>query len=309
MNFVALDWLNKINPNIVGIVKTEYSRELREDTQLAELVPRIANNVDALLARHDIIGGVEKLWVEDNIAVDRVNRVKHGQQYPTKKKQSFYSNNKSLKKPFCPECHFLARKLKLHINFQHVPADCPRPRSAINLIFAGEEDLAIADNEPYTADYERLNLQPTSGDNHHQDQEDGELLLNTEGGDYNAFIVNEINYPDLYSTVLLLKQKYCSVRKEYSPQLRTKIGTVVADSIIDEGSELNCICSSIAAKCNIQYNPVKIKAMSAGSNEMKILGVVPDYIELTVCKPNKNHAEKCCCREEFGTKYPYRRAR
>ena len=149
MNFVALDWLNKINPNLVGIVKSEYSRELREDTQLAELVPRIANNVDALLARHDIIGGVEKLWVEDNIAVDRVNRVKHGQQYSTRKKQSFYSNNKSLKKPFCPECHFLARKLKLHINFQHVPADCPRPRSAINLILAGEENLAITDNEPY----------------------------------------------------------------------------------------------------------------------------------------------------------------
>ena len=48
----------------------------------------------------------------------------------------------------------------------------------------------------------------------------------------------EATYTDLDSTVLLLKQKYCSVRKEYSPQLRTKIGTVVADSII-EGSELN----------------------------------------------------------------------
>ena len=31
MNFVAMDWLNRINPQLVAIVKTEYSRELREN--------------------------------------------------------------------------------------------------------------------------------------------------------------------------------------------------------------------------------------------------------------------------------------
>ena len=118
-------------------------------------------------------------------------------------------------------------------------------------------------------------------------QDEDDSLFIAGGGDRNTFNVNEIKYSDLYSKVLLLEQKYCSVRKEYSPQLRTKIGQVFADSIIDEGSELNCLCSSIAAKCNIRYDPVHIKAMSAGSNVMKLLGVVPNDIELTVCESSK----------------------
>ena len=86
---------------------------------------------------------------------------------------------------------------------------------------------------------------------------------------------------ELYSKILVI-QKNIRVRKEYSPQLRTKIGSIIADSIIDEGSELNCICSSVAAQCNIRYNPAKITAMSAGSNVMRLLGVVPSDIELLV---------------------------
>ena len=81
MNFVAMDWLNKINVHLVDIVKTEYSRELRENTQLMELVPRIASNIDAMLARHDIVGGVEQLSLVgggDGQSVDKVNRVRQG---------------------------------------------------------------------------------------------------------------------------------------------------------------------------------------------------------------------------------------
>ena len=35
MNFIAMDWLQKINPQLMNIVITEYSRELRENIQLA----------------------------------------------------------------------------------------------------------------------------------------------------------------------------------------------------------------------------------------------------------------------------------
>lgn len=81
MNFVAMDWLNKINPQLIDIVKTEYSRELRDNTQLIQLVPRIANNIEAMLSRHDIIGGVEQLSLAgdgDDMSVDKVNRVRRG---------------------------------------------------------------------------------------------------------------------------------------------------------------------------------------------------------------------------------------
>ena len=48
MNMVALQWLRKTNPALLKIVRTEYSTELRANTQLADLVPRIAPNIDSL---------------------------------------------------------------------------------------------------------------------------------------------------------------------------------------------------------------------------------------------------------------------
>lgn len=49
LNMVALQWLRKTDPALIKIVRTEYSTELRNNTQLAELVPRISLNVDSLL--------------------------------------------------------------------------------------------------------------------------------------------------------------------------------------------------------------------------------------------------------------------
>ena len=39
MNMVALQWLRKIDPSLIKIVRTEYSTELRNNIQLADLVP------------------------------------------------------------------------------------------------------------------------------------------------------------------------------------------------------------------------------------------------------------------------------
>ena len=99
--------------------------------------------------------------------------------------------------------------------------------------------------------------------------------------------VDSLKYTSIFNKILRLhdnlETKVNSIRKEYSPQLRTTIGNVIADSTIDEGSELNCICSTVAAKCKIKYTPVTINAVAAGSNSMKVLGVVSGDVELTVC--------------------------
>jgi len=265
MNFVALDWLNKINPHLVNIIKTEYSKELRDDTQLCQLVPGIANNVDALLSRHDVVGGVGKLCLSNPVTVEKVHRIKQDKKPHNRKSVYKFPAKSSSVKPFCPECHFLARKLELNIDFQHIPAACPRPRSAINMLLAGEEEIAQNDDvDTYEDDI--VDSRP-----HLPDNEDPEPY------DF----INEINYTELYSKVLMI-QRNIQVRKEYSPQLRTKINNVIADSVVDEGSELNCRCSSVAAKCNIRYIPATITAMAAGSNVMSLLGVVPSDIELLV---------------------------
>ena len=53
MNMTALQWLRKTEPSLIDIVRIEYSVELRSNTQLAELVPRIALNIDSLLRRYN----------------------------------------------------------------------------------------------------------------------------------------------------------------------------------------------------------------------------------------------------------------
>ena len=286
MNFIAMDWLNKINPHLISIVKTEYSKELRENVQLAELVPRIANNVDAMLSRHDVVGGVEKLTVvDDEMTVDRVNKVN----YRKKISKGNYNSNK--KKLFCPECQFLSKKLALNIDYRHSPADCPRPRAAVNLLLAGENDNVLSteeecdytgkDSMDYVVNCNEISQMRFSGNI--MDKAPAQRLPSDHVANYSAEQTALINCAELYNSILSLEARQHQIRKEYSPQLRTKIGNIVADSVIDEGSELNCICSSVVAKCNIKYNPIKINAMAAGSNVMKLLGVVPTEIILDIC--------------------------
>ena len=54
MNHVALQWLRKIDPKLVNIIRTEYSTELRRGDQLSALVPIIAPNIGSLLMRHSV---------------------------------------------------------------------------------------------------------------------------------------------------------------------------------------------------------------------------------------------------------------
>ena len=53
MNMVTLFWIQKIHPEFLSIVRTEYSKELRDNVPIASLVPRIALSADALLMKYD----------------------------------------------------------------------------------------------------------------------------------------------------------------------------------------------------------------------------------------------------------------
>ena len=64
MNMVALQWLRKIDPQLIKIVRTEYSTDLRKNIQLAALVPRIAPNINSLLDRYNNGATCNKVHVE-----------------------------------------------------------------------------------------------------------------------------------------------------------------------------------------------------------------------------------------------------
>ena len=52
MNMIALQWLRKIDPKLIDMVRTDYSTELKSGVQLAKLVPDISTNIDSLLSRY-----------------------------------------------------------------------------------------------------------------------------------------------------------------------------------------------------------------------------------------------------------------
>ena len=69
-----------------------------------------------MLARHDIIGGVENINLEDtatiDLNVDSVNRIRYNSSRNKKKSFQKIKNEVKRGRAFCPECHFLGRKLK-----------------------------------------------------------------------------------------------------------------------------------------------------------------------------------------------------
>ena len=63
-NIVAMIWLERIDKRLLKLVQSEYSIELGGNMQLVQLVPRIADNMDVLLAKLD-----------ENKTINRVRRV------------------------------------------------------------------------------------------------------------------------------------------------------------------------------------------------------------------------------------------
>ena len=145
MNFIALEWLRKVNPQLVNIVKVEFSKDLRDGIQLSALVPRIAGMIDTLLSRNNLVGSIEKVnCPSSEIESDQkvaINKIKGKQQRQNK-------DFKQVKK-YCPECQYLGKKLNLNVDFAHYPSDCPRPKASINLLLS---DVDIKEDEPVTHD-------------------------------------------------------------------------------------------------------------------------------------------------------------
>ena len=131
MNHVALQWLRKIDPKLVNIIRTEYSTELRRGDQLSALVPRIAPNIDSLLARHtgESVSRVEYGLHDDDshdqpgIKAVKQFRDRGGRNGNRGRGQSNYPHQSDL---FCPGCFSISKELKASIDFKHKPSMCPR---------------------------------------------------------------------------------------------------------------------------------------------------------------------------------------
>ena len=173
MNMVALQWLRKTNPALLKIIKTEYSTDLRSNIQLADLVPRIAPNIDSLLERYDQGNSTNKVSIENNVieVVDTAAINKTWNQGSTKgrgrqfqrgqaSEQSSFNRSEGLNGnrpqtrrgnmnygagPFCPGCFYLSQQLKTTVHFRYSPGNCPRRSVTVKMLQMEDEDYFTDD--------------------------------------------------------------------------------------------------------------------------------------------------------------------
>ena len=171
MNMVALQWLRKTNKDLIDVVQIEYSTELKGDVQLADLVPRIALNVDSLLTRYmtAATNKVEVTNIENNTVDNaKVNRTWSTGLLPKERDSSgrgraqfsrgglvrgasgrgVQVQNGRNAGPFCPSCYYLSQQLGTTMHFLHVPSVCPRKAMAVKMLqMEDNEHFADVDEE------------------------------------------------------------------------------------------------------------------------------------------------------------------
>ena len=133
LNLLALRWLEKILPDLLDIVRTEYSKELRDNTPLSLLVPRIALCVDALLAKYDKTPAIARASADNTAQGHEDNAKVHKINYGNKNYHNIHTRGRGNsrggyqnqfrpnEKKFCPGCYYLGNRIAANINYKHSP--------------------------------------------------------------------------------------------------------------------------------------------------------------------------------------------
>ena len=171
MNHIALHWLRKIDPQLISIIRTEYSTELRSGTHLAALVPRIAPNITSLLSRHssakvnaikhdeeeeeqfeDAEVRFNKMFPRNNNNFRQdTNRGRGTRRFDSQRGRGGAVNTSSDSRgPFCPSCYYIAKQTGAKINYRHLPKDCRRKDAVARLLEAEDQD-SEAEGDPAEA--------------------------------------------------------------------------------------------------------------------------------------------------------------
>ena len=142
--------------------------------------------------------------------------------------------------------------MQLNVDSKHLPSDCPRPRTAVNMMLA---DLNLLDDAE--------EADQVSGDQDDMGNTHSINSFNTSNTQMNCDVKNLSykNFEDINFKVLNLKNKCTkSIRKEYSPKLRLSWNGSPFEATIDEGSELNCVCSSLVNKIGLKFSPISLSS-------------------------------------------------
>ena len=163
LDTAALIWFQKIpHKNLAAICEIEYSTELRNNERLSSLVPKIAENVESLLARYNSTSvnsiqastSTAQPTPATNTEVRNVQAVpddseedneynkalinaafkKYDKKYDKKFDGKKKFDKKSARKPFCEGCHRLNKKMKLKLPTSHNYKDCRNKEAVIRAV-------------------------------------------------------------------------------------------------------------------------------------------------------------------------------
>ena len=252
-NLITLNWLSKINSNLVNIVKLEKSNDLKNGKQLHSLVHEIAKNVDEWLRRHGIDekktnsdSQVRNMRWDGNYSPRGTAR---GRGYSRAKSQP--ANFRSGPNKFCPGCNYLSKELSLNVDFSHFPSQCPRKKSVLRLLKIEESHME-----------DSISQEDVTGE---EDQEEDQTQH--EGKNISSFDQ---------------KSQVRKIWKSKSPTLKAFIEKKEVSAIIDEGSEISAINDKVQLKCNIPISRTVENARAAGSHNLPIIGETTKDVILTV---------------------------
>ena len=171
MNHIALQWLRKIDPQLIQIVRTEYATDLRSPQHLAALVPKIAPNIDSLLSRYasSTVARVssnsetpdDDTKMGESEQIRWVNtRGRGGQRFlrggrggrggrgvPTNRSQQF-----------CVGCFALGKQLDMFIPFKHKPEECTRQGAVARMLQTEDENDTGEIDEDFYDDNGKRNI-------------------------------------------------------------------------------------------------------------------------------------------------------
>ena len=291
-NLVALNWLNKINPKLVPVVKVEYSKDLKDGKPLSSLVKNISENMDSLLAKANTLSSGCSM-IQDSYpstptpdsSVQSVCRIYNqpyqpGPRYNVRGRGQFFTQQRptfnprqqrpsSPASPFCQSCFSLGKKLSLKVDFKHQQKFCPQ-LATVRAVTA-EVDAHI--QEP-----ELDNQEDTFDDSMLNPDAEGKTSMTSQSSPWTSKINSVKKIEGRIQNEGILKAK--------SPSAKVSLFDTTTYCIIDEGSELCCIDQSLASSLNLPFSRTSECAMAAGSTSMTLIGETdsPIILKLSYCK-------------------------
>ena len=300
-NVLCIWWMEKIHDKLIDCVKLDYAQELREGKELVALMPRIADNIPSILARHDIAGGVNKVSLEEDTPDDdmQVNKVTRGGYQGGARggqrgggrggRQSRPQNNG---KGACAHCNYLSETLRLKINSHHDPQDCFRKDIAVRLIAwdressfetASDIDGIPPENKINNVSSNQSSLQieespmaPESGCEHEHSENSLSSVHPSTFSDQ-PLEVQEALVLQVQKGLLWSEGQPVSAR---SPALMVTLCGHEVMATLDEGAEINCLDKKIAVSRRLKLKPSTKTARAADSSQLRVVGQLQEPLIL-----------------------------